>query len=226
MNYLFLKELIEAAERFEGEEKEKLTLQNFGTWLTMQQPKSGNLNFPVEAISERERKDDDESIEIRISILVTLLNRYAKIYIKKALNDSILLSVDDFSYLADLLDVESRTKMELIEKNIHEKTTGMEIIRRLLKNELIRQSDDQQDRRSKRISLTEKGREVLMQSFVKLDGVAELISGNLTEAEKNALHLLLQKLDDFHQPIYLKERKNSIAQLVDKFVRKKEKDSS
>jgi hypothetical protein len=62
--------------------------------------------------------------------LVTLLFRYAKGYIKKALQDSIIQTADEFAF--NLITFESLTKTELISKQVMEKTSGVEVIKRLV----------------------------------------------------------------------------------------------
>jgi hypothetical protein len=37
-----------------------------------------------------------------------------------------------------------------------------------------------------------------------MEKVSRLVSGNLTSTEKDVLFEILNKLDDFHKPIYLK----------------------
>jgi hypothetical protein len=50
--------------------------------------------------------------------------RYAKGYIKKALQESIIQTPDEFSFLITLMTFESLTKTELINKQVIEKTSG------------------------------------------------------------------------------------------------------
>ena len=59
-----------------------------------------------------------------ISILIVLMNRYAKWYIKKVLRDSLLQTPDEFSFLISLMTYDSLNKSELITKQIMEKTSG------------------------------------------------------------------------------------------------------
>ena len=100
----------------------------------------------------------DNKIATDVSILVTLLFRYAKSYIKKALKNSRINSADEFSFLITLLTYESLSKQQLINIQVMEKTSGIEIINRLMKKGFIAQFDDEQDKRSKRIKITPIGR--------------------------------------------------------------------
>ena len=98
--------------------------------------------------------------------------------------------------------------------NIHEKTTGMEVIKRLLNNDLIVQTDDATDRRSKRLSITEKGKGALFGTFDEMRKASLIIAGNLNAVEKMQLLHLLQKLHFFHKPLFLNERGKSLDELL------------
>jgi MarR family transcriptional regulator, lower aerobic nicotinate degradation pathway regulator len=110
------------------------------------------------------------------------------------------------------------TKMQLIEKNIHEKPTGLEVIKRLLKNKIIGERDNDEDKRSKRVFLTEKGKGIFFQTLSQMGEVSKIISGKLTASEKIQLFTLLKKLDDFHNPIFLEHRHKSINELNKDFI--------
>ena len=85
---------------------------------------------------------------------VSLLHRYSRFYIKKALTESPLQTEDEYTYLVSLMNGESMTKTELNNLNAMEKTSGAEVMRRLLKANLIEQRPDEEDRRSMRVSIT------------------------------------------------------------------------
>jgi MarR family transcriptional regulator, lower aerobic nicotinate degradation pathway regulator len=91
------------------------------------------------------------------------------------------------------------TKIQLIEENIHEKSTGMEILKRLLKLELIQQADNEEDRRSKWVFISEKGATAMAAIQQQMYALTTTISGNLNATELQQLNQLLQKLDLFHQ---------------------------
>jgi DNA-binding MarR family transcriptional regulator len=133
-----------------------------------------------------------------IGRLFVYMSRYAKSYIRKTLEGTPLQSPEDFTCLAILLTHESLTKGELISRNIQEKTSGTEVIRRLLAAGLVKQWDDQDDKRSRRISITESGKALLHQVFDDMNYVGKMVTGNLGLSEKLKLQYLLQKLETFH----------------------------
>ncbi len=218
MNYDLLKEIVVNLERFEQENvSQNGSLKEFGLWLSEKQNadyQSNNGVMKTSSLVPDDVKSTAEQSEVVIGKLLTFLSRYLKIYLKKGLEGSLLTTGDDFTYLATLLNKGSLTKTELILLSAHEKTSGMEVIKRLLINELIEQKDDEEDKRSKRISLTQKGMGVLMQSFEAMGKVGKIAAGDLMEYEKNQLVFLLKKLDNFHNDIYLNHREKNLDEIL------------
>jgi DNA-binding MarR family transcriptional regulator len=156
-----------------------------------------------------------------ISILIVLMNRYAKWYIKKVLRDSLLQTPDEFSFLISLMTYDSLHKSELITKQIMEKTSGTEVINRLVKRGLIHETADQNDKRSIRVSITESGKEEILRILPLMTKVTEIVVGNLSVEEINTLSYLLKKLDYFHNNIYLNKRGQPLSDILNSFTNRK-----
>ena len=142
-------------------------------------------------------------LENEIAKQVIMLGRYSKHLIKKALEKNTDLVNDDFTYLFRLMDYDSLTKTQLIEKNAHEKQSGIEIIKRLVKNGLISEKPDAEDKRSVRVSVTPKGKDVFFETMKDITVVSKIMSGKLNDKEKNNLLMYLKKLNTFHHTVYL-----------------------
>ena len=130
------------------------------------------------------------------------LNRYAKSYSKSAIFGSNFSTQEDFTYLINLKAFGEMSKMDLIKKNVHEKPVGMQIINRLINQGWIEQRNSKTDKRSKVISISETGLQALGNQMDKIRQATSIVTGNLSQKEKMELIRLLNKLDDFHQPIY------------------------
>ena len=150
-----------------------------------------------------------------ISILIVMLFRYAKGYIKKALKNSIIKSGDEFSFMITLLTYESMTKMELINMQAMEKTSGNEIINRLIKLGFLHQREDIIDKRSVRISLSEAGKAELFRILPDMKLVSDIVMGNLSQNETNTLAYLLRKLDIYHKDIFDKKRNCTLHEILE-----------
>lgn len=206
-------EVIRAFGNYEQQTDRNMSLPDFALWLNEQNYLQG-----VPASSDHSNIIGTNEIEVELSKLIIFLNRYSRLLIKKGLANFPELISEDFTYLYILMSAESMTKIQLIEKNVHEKPTGLEVIKRLLKHGLIDEKDDEKDRRSKRVFLTEKGKGMFYATIEQMGKVAALVSGKLTLEEKKQLYTLLKKLEDFHNPIFLNEKSKNIDGLMPKLI--------
>lgn len=204
-----LKELIDYLSLYEQENIDsgaELNLTDFLGFLNshhvIQNIKVAELrgNVPSPELIEQEGSDTD------ISILIVMMFRYAKGYIKKALKDSKINTADEFSYLITLMTHESLSKTELIVKQVMEKTSGTEIINRLLKFGLVEQFNDEVDKRSVRVMISQQGRLELIKVLPQMNAVSQLVVGNLNAAEKGMLAYMLRKLEHFHNDIFINKK--------------------
>jgi DNA-binding MarR family transcriptional regulator len=178
--------------------------------------KSGSQELAMREISGENKgwfKDEYRNTTSDISILIVLMNHYAKWYIKKVLRESHLQTPDEFSFLITLMTYESLSKSELITKQVMEKTSGSEVIRRLIKRGLMVESADEDDKRSVRVSITRAGREEILKILPLMSKVSNIVVGNLSNKEINTLSYLLKKLDYFHNDIYLNKRDQSLSDI-------------
>jgi DNA-binding MarR family transcriptional regulator len=152
--------------------------------------------------------------EVEISRLVSVMYRYAKTYIKKALKGSVIQTADEFTFVIILMTHKSLSKTELINKNIMEKTSGTEVIKRLIKKGLITQFDYENDRRSQHVAVTDKGRQEIFTVLPDMNTVSQIVAGNLTVPERQALAYLLKKLDYHHHNIYTNHKDEELDVLV------------
>jgi len=220
--YLLIKQLIDKVAEYEQhlDSTTQMSLESFTNYLnnpsSNSEIKKRNLAGPLEmATQEKGNKQ-----ETTIAILVTFIYRYAKLYAKKVLQNSAITTLDDFSYLIMLLTHESLSKTELIQKNVHEKTTGMEIIKRLIKHGHVSQFDNKQDKRSQRVAITENGKRAIFSILHQLEDVSTIMTGNLTELEKNSLNSILKKLDHFHFDIFMNDKSKSLSEIIDSKIEK------
>jgi DNA-binding MarR family transcriptional regulator len=221
--YQLLNKLLDKLEHYDASvtDKNQLNLSGFTAYLATSDMK----HFESEALDAGDKSSGarDErlelantpgSIDTSIAQMVIFMNRYAKQYTKKALKDSEIKTIDEFSYLSMLLTFGQLSKIELINRNMQEKTTGMETIKRLLKNKLMAQSDNPKDKRSQLLSLTEKGKVILFSVFDNMHIVSKIISGNLLDVEKIQLAYLLKKLDNYHNNIFMNRMNEALENFV------------
>lgn len=205
MNYSIIKQILEHLEDFEKlpQKEGGASMENFVDYL------SYSVNKPETAVEVTE----EELLNVSLSQTIAHLYRFAKSYTKIALEDSPLTTVDDFLYLGKVMELGHCTKTELIDYNVHEKTSGMEIIKRLLKNDFLTQEDDPNDGRSKRLTITLQGKREFFAALESMKKSANLVGGPLMTVEKLHLMHLLQKLHDFHKPLFAEKNTSLDAML-------------
>jgi DNA-binding MarR family transcriptional regulator len=212
-------ELIEHLSSYETEcdqNGEKLNTTDFIQYLNSHQnPQKLKVDELSGGIEDWRSEEMIENMPVTdISILVVLLFRYAKGYIKKALKESEIKTADEFSFLITLMTYESMSKMELINKQIMEKTSGNEIINRLIKFGYIEQTKDHMDKRSVRIKITPKGRFEILSVLPQMQLVSKIVVGNLSEKEKNTLAFILRKLDHYHNDIFQNNKDCDLSEIL------------
>ncbi len=210
MDFKFIKNLIDQAEAFSKKHPGSSDMNLFGQWLVEKKSVAAPRSFRMPEMTAT------ETLESVIAKLIIYLNRYARGYSKKALENKKVGSLDEFVFLINLFNAGSATKMELIERSRLEKPTGMEIWRRLLDLGFVVQENSETDKRSKNLTLTQAGHEALFESFEVMNQVVKMLTGNLDDFEKHQLLELLQKLEDFHLPIRQTAKNSSWAEIFEK----------
>lgn len=199
MNYLLVKDVIDLVQQFdiqnERSKSYETSVEGFKEWIS-----STTKTISIEL--DWEGKENGRSVDSVINTLIVHLNRYAKSYSKSAIFGSNFSTQEDFTYLINLKAFGEMSKMDLIKKNVHEKPVGMQIINRLINQGWIEPRNSKTDKRSKVISISEAGLEALGNQMDKIRQTTSFVAGNLSQNEKMELIRLLNKLDNFHQPIY------------------------
>ena len=188
-----IKEIVDWLEKYQKEDHiDDPSLESFIFWL--------NSRFFSESHTKKSEQSP-EMLDMELSFLLVMQSRYYKTYAKRVLGESELSSPDGFSFLYHLSHTDSFRKMELIKMHHLEPPSGIEVLKRLLKKGFITEFDDAQDKRAKRISITEKGKKELQRIMPKMKEVFQLMTAELSLNEK--LHAIgfLKQMNDFHSGI-------------------------
>lgn len=213
--------LVEQLDAFEEENRylRALTIDDFLGYIQSQRYGSNSLQRKEDSHPEENGQEKgpnrQEAQANLLSRQVSLIYRYAKEYTKKGLEDSCLQTVEEFSYLVVLISNKSLSKTELILKNGMGKTSGIEVIKRLLRKKLIRQYADENDKRSQRLELTPLGFAELHKVFPQMQLASDIITGNLTPPEQQTLIFLLQKLEAHHRDLFLNHLDKNLEELAE-----------
>lgn len=214
-------DLLNYLDKFENQHKDtekKLSTTDFIGYL--------NAVHVPDTISDDKIRGGEESWKVvqytenrtatNVSILVSLLYRYAKMYSRKAMKDSGIKTVDEFALLITLMTHTTISKQELIKEQVLEKTSGIEIVNRLIRQGYIEQVDGEKDRRSKMLKITHEGRMEIIKILPRMNQVSKIVVGNLTQTEQNLLTFLMRKLDDFHNDIFMNDKDAGLEDILRK----------
>jgi MarR family transcriptional regulator, lower aerobic nicotinate degradation pathway regulator len=196
--------------------KKIVDLVNLWAAYEQEQPEMSIQDFCLRYLSEQAEdfnKDiDEEPITIPINNWLGMLSgkvsRYALMYTKKALAPLNFSSIDDMVYLVIVEELGNPRKSDVIHQALSEFPSGIDVIKRLVKMDLLEELPDETDRRSKRLRITTKGQEMLWRSFELVSKASDAAFSTLNSAEKMMLGGLLQRLDQFHWDHY-KDTRNA-----------------
>ena len=210
-------ELIDFLDEFEREREEVGVETNMSDFLGFLNSKYKSENVKTRQLSgdyEGYKYEEKNGPATDISILIVLMFRYAKGYIKKALRDSAIKTADEFSFLMTLMTYDSLSKSELIQKQVMEKTSGTEIINRMIKMGLIESFNDETDKRSVRVKMTPAGRMEIIKILPEMQKVSKIVTGNLSETEKSTMAYMLRKLEHYHNDIFTNKKDSELEELI------------
>ena len=124
-----LQNLISWLSKFlEEQTHSKKDINDFILWL--------NPKLFKKKTSNTKQKDND-FLDMELTHLIISQSKHYKAYSKKALINSKISTHDGFSFLYHLSVTDSYRKMELINMHLLEAPSGIEVLKRLLKQELI-----------------------------------------------------------------------------------------
>jgi MarR family transcriptional regulator, lower aerobic nicotinate degradation pathway regulator len=213
MSLKLLKAMIPLMERFDTEccnSGKAAELDDFLAWLSQKDREIHAKPPEFQSPSMPLRGD----LNAQITQLLSLMNKYLRFYLKKGFEGTLLSGPDDFGFLATLFMEGSLRKNELIEKNTMEFSSGIEVIKRLEKNELIESLPDNDDKRAKLVRITDSGREQFLNVLPLMGQIGMIATVRLDDNERNLLLELLKKLNHFHNPIFHQSKKETLSDIL------------
>ena len=156
--------------------------------------------------------------KVEFSTLLTTLYRFARIYVKKAFQNTSIKTIDEFGFLASILKEKNLLKNELIKMHFLEISSGSEILKRLIRNKLVYEYPDLKDGRAKRVSLTQEGYKEIMNAFDEMHKVSEIVVGDISGEELTETLAVLNKLNFFHMHIHEEAKDDSLDEIHQNYI--------
>ena len=165
-------------------------LREFGRWLQRQ---TDPLPQARQSLATAANIDASAASTLLINRLNTINYFHSKPIIRKlGLKDA------EFGVLVQVHLMDRPNKRELCRRLLIENSTGVEITSRLAKKGYLRETPDANDRRSARLSLTEKGLRLLKEGSSGFATIHSEFLVPLTSEEQQQLVGLLTRLHEYH----------------------------
>lgn len=217
-------------EYYKSEPTEPFDLQAFSLWLYNEEAERKKMIAHKRWYKDATNNPDEPhtgiahgSVDDQISFILLSMHKLIKFYVKKLLEPTQLVSLDDIHYLMFLSETESVTKSEIINSSINEMSSGIEIIKRLQKKGLIEDFEDPDDKRSRRVKITKKGLNEVKKVTSKFGRVHGLLVNAIPDDDKFTLLSLLNRIYEFHLKIYNNEKDTPLEDLLEKYLGEEKK---
>ncbi len=128
------------------------------------------------------------------------LYKFSKIYSRPIMMGVGLNSFDEFSILTTLLEKKEATKKYLIEENLIELTTGIDMLKRMLKQDFLKERVNPKDKREKLVSMSDNGQKVLFTILKDFQSMEDVL-GDLNKEEREQTIQYLERLDSYHSSL-------------------------
>ena len=178
----------------------------FGEWLKQKHSK------PTEYLS-KEASVNAIGPGIIAAYLLGGMSAYMEMWSRLAFSDIPIAGMMDFGILKKVEKYKNPAKKVIISEAIAERTSCVEAIKRLVRIGILTEVVDKEDKRMKRVSLTEKGHELVKVIDIKMFNLGKLLMGTLTDTEKNSLIPPLKKLMGFHENLNKTKEKKDIKKI-------------
>lgn len=200
-------EILKDWKDFRNSSPETIDKLAFGSWLLSNSSIRENSNLsPIIRTGKHLTDEYSANYQFLASYFLNRMNKFIKIYTKDIFQELGLYSSEDFSFLALVHQMEKPNKKQLCDTNLTEMTTGLDIIRRLIKLGYINEVPDESDKRSKRMVMTPKGLEAVNKIYLKLNQMSNDVLGDLNAEERSVIIKLLTRLNTFHTKIVMPEK--------------------
>ena len=153
---------------------------------------------------------------INDGLLLKIIGRISKLnmnYANLALKGTGLNQIEEFGILLTIKQEKNPKKTEVIYANLYELSSGTDMLARMKKRGLIKEYDDKEDRRSKRLELTAKGEKIAEACKTKILKNATMMMNDLTEDDKQLCIQLLKNVEVKFSALWQKHKGRNFEEI-------------
>lgn len=157
-------------------------------------------------------------------LLLKIIGRISKLnmyFANAALKGTELNQIEEYGILVTIKQEGKPKKTEVIYANLFELSSGTDMLNRMKKRGLIKEYDDKEDRRSKRIELTSRGEKVIEECHGRIRKNAMMIMNDLTEDDRELCIQLLKNVEIKFSAFWQKNRGKEFEEIYKELVGEK-----
>lgn len=154
-------------------------------------------------------------------LLMKIIGRISKLnmaYANIALKGTALNQIEEFGILQTIKKEKNPKKTEVIYANLFELSSGTDMLNRLKKRGLIKESADKEDKRSKRIELTAKGEKAINECTRRIEKNAVMLLKDLAEDDKEICIQLLKNIEIKFSSLWQKHKVRDFDDIYEELI--------
>lgn len=214
-----LKQLIDLWEEYE-DHSTQANLQEFAGWLNdkvAEKPAKNEKSIyirvsnPPAIYAQTLQNFNDETLFLEY---ISRIARFHEFYTRKFLEGLLINSRLEYQFLQTVHLLQKAKKTDLISLLLVEYTTGMDIIKRLINNGLLLETQNENDKRVKMLELTNEGNTLLTlaDKRIKEERLMFLECISMNKWKKTMPYL--KELSEFHNSIYIHHNNKPYSELL------------
>jgi DNA-binding MarR family transcriptional regulator len=186
-------------------------------------PESGLEEFCRYYLASKKKKENLENLfdgemppraDIIAMKLIDRISRLHMIYIQVAMKRMTIRHFEEFSLLSAIANLKTPRKTEVIYHTINELSTGLSLLSDMKKNGYIKEQDNQDDKRSKRLSLTLKGKKILKECYTRFSRVPEILFRDMSEEDLRLCIQLLKNVEIKFSGLWQQDRNRTLEEIM------------
>jgi DNA-binding MarR family transcriptional regulator len=186
-------------------------------------PESGLEEFCRYYLASKKKKENLEYLfdgemppraDIIAMKLIDRISRLHMIYIQVAMKRMTIRHFEEFSLLSAIANLKTPRKTEVIYHTINELSTGLSLLSDMKKNGYIKEQDNQDDKRSKRLSLTLKGKKILKECYTRFSRVPEILFRDMSEEDLRLCIQLLKNVEIKFSGLWQQDRNRTLEEIM------------
>lgn len=212
--YNNIQQLIALWQRYE-ETAASPNLSDFGKWIASDKITEKYFDNDLDSQTKKSIKSSEEiENKQKFLLLIAKLSRIQEVYIKKFFSGLPINTLLEFSFLFTVNKNQACKKSEVINLLLVEYSTGIDILKRLIRLHLISESVDETDKRSKKLHITAEGKKVLIEALLRLNKIMDFYPCQEHFSEGDFIISILDAIDNSHKKIISQHTNKSYFELM------------